>query len=471
MKLFPTTRRDLLAKTGAAMTAAAWSSLPHHAFAQSPTPGGTVRMRKNIEKLGADDLATYKHAIQILQNNSSDPNNPKGYAYWAALHDLYDESIHSGCAHFSEKFFPWHRRYLYDFEVALQNSDPPKTKDVMIPYWDWTTKTTTGVNFPAPFEDPNSPLFDNTRQPVPQPPWNPDQVRKMVRDPDWSAFAGKPDPSNGFGRNPGSVEFGPHNTLHTMISSDMADPSSAVQDPIFWSFHAGIDLCWSRWQHRNLTNSKPQPFVDPDAVLWFQDRSFKVGTTGKTADYFYEYDYDYSSDAPTSVAATEAVVASASINNPAKNVVPFRVSTEKGKDLTMEAATPSPSSTVLRLADVKYFRDRSYRLNLYLHPKSVEISSLNADARKQYFMDVLTLWKAHHDGAAELFVKPTPEQAAHLADGWVVTIQSEAVAQLPAAKTAAAPAGGHAAHTESVAPSGELPPTSALVKSLELQER
>ena len=152
-------------------------------------------------------------------------------------------------------------------------------------------------------------------------------------------------------------------------------------------------------------------------------------------------------------------------------MVPFSVGAEKGKNLTMQPAAAPPSSTVLRLADVKYFRDRSYRLNLYLHPKSVDISSLSADARKEYFMQVLTMWKAHHEGTAELFVKPTPAQAVHLADGWVVTIQSEAVAELPRPATATASSTSHAGHAATVAASGELPPTSALVKSLELQER
>ena len=459
MRLFPPTRRDVLRKLGAATMALATASLaPPRAFAQ-----GTIRKRKNIESLSSDELSVYKHAIQVLKDHSSDPNDPKGYAYWAALHDLFDESIHSGCAHFSEKFFPWHRRYLYDFEVALQNSDPPATKDVMIPYWDWTTKTTSGSNYPAAFEDRASPLFDGTRFTISQPPWDPDDIRTMVREPDWSLFAGKPDASNGFGRNPGSVEFGPHNTLHTNISRDMADPQSAVQDSIFWSFHSGIDLCWSRWQHLHLSDTRPQPFFDSEAVLWFQDRSFTVGSTAKTTDYFYDYDYDYSADGSAGVAATPTVVAQASITGPPRSVIPFAAGPEKDRNMTMEPTKASSSSEVLRLADVKYFGNRSYRLNLYLHPKTVDVTSLDANARQEYLMRTITLWKAHHDGTAEMFVRPTPAQAAHLGEGWVVTIQSEDVVREAAAPTP------HTGHAEAAVPA--LPPTSALVKSLELQER
>jgi hypothetical protein len=453
MVLLPITRRDAL-KTGAAIAVAAASPIaPRHAVAAD-----AVRKRRNIEALSADELSAYKHAIKTVKDRSkADPNDPKGYDYWAALHDMFDESIHSGCTHFSEKFFPWHRRYLFDFEAVLQQSDPAVTANVMIPYWDWTRKPKQGVHFPSAFEEAGSPLFDR-RFNITPPPWDSADVLAMVQDPDWSLFAGKPDPSNLFGNNPGSIESGPHNTLHTNISRHMHDPDTAVQDPIFWSFHAGIDLCWSRWQRLHVPDGQAQSFVDPSAVLWFQDRSFTVGSTAKTSDYSYEYDYDFSGDGPP---AAIVVAASASIASPAKRVTSFAAGAAKGRDLTMSAASP-PASAVLRLADVKVLGDRSYRLNLFLHPKDVDLSSLDADARKAYFMRTLTLWKAHHEGQVELFVKPTPPQAAHLAEGWVVTIQSEDVVRDDVTPGAAAsPAPARAA----------LPATSDLVKSIELQER
>jgi hypothetical protein len=33
-----------------------------------------------------------------------------------------------------ERFLPWHRAYLYEFEQNLQDF----AKDIMVPYWDWT---------------------------------------------------------------------------------------------------------------------------------------------------------------------------------------------------------------------------------------------------------------------------------------------------------------------------------------------
>jgi hypothetical protein len=114
---------------------------------------------------------------------------------------------------------------------------------------------------------------------------------------------------------------------------------------------------------------------------------------------------------------------------------------------------------VLRLAGVKFFHDKSYRLVLYLHPQDVNVASLPPQAADQYRMRVITLWPAHHDGEAEMFVRPTPSQLARLNQGWKLTIQSEAIPDEDGPPTTG------------TAPSTALPATSNLLKTLELQER
>ena len=37
------------------------------------------------------------------------------------------------CQHGWERFLPWHRAYLYEFEQNLQDF----VKDITVPYWDW----------------------------------------------------------------------------------------------------------------------------------------------------------------------------------------------------------------------------------------------------------------------------------------------------------------------------------------------
>jgi hypothetical protein len=109
---------------------------------------------------------------------------------------------------------------------------------------------------------------------------------------------------------------------------------------------------------------------------------------------------------------------------------------------------------------VKVFHDKSYRLVLYLHPKDVNLASLSPQSLDQYRMRVLTLWRAHHDGEMQLFVRPTAAQLTQLNQGWAVTVQSEAV-----------PDEGGTTMTGMGAPSGPLPATPQLIKTLELQER
>jgi hypothetical protein len=461
------TRRSAVAGV-VALTAAAVSQVrPGTARA-----AGAVGKRKNIDALNATELSAYEHAVKIVKDRSAaNQNDPNGYQFWASLHDSFNESIHSGCAHFSEKFFPWHRRYLYDFEQLLQKTDPPVTSQVMIPYWDWS-QPPTGNHFPKAFENSASPLFIRRLNRTP-PPWDANDIHDLIQEQDWNVFAGKPDPSNSFGQNPGSIEFGPHNTLHTNISRAMSDPNTAVQDPIFWSFHAGIDLVWSRWQRLHVSDSNPQPFADPTALIWFRDRSYAVASTAKTSDFSYEYDFDFSVDgpvaAPAVAVAAAAPTAGSGIVSPAKRVVPLKSTgaAEGHAGLEAPGAGSLAQNTVLRLADVKVFDDKSYRLNVYLHPKGANIAhESTAGARPPYLMRVVTVWQAHHPGAVELFIRPSAEQLAQLNQGWVVTVKSEPV---PSAEPSSTP--GTAQPAPQAALGAPLPDASKLVRSIELQER
>ena len=391
--------------------------------------GGVVPLRKNIESLSTTELSVYAHAIQITKDRSkANPNDPEGYDFWEAYHDNFDASHHSGCAHFSEKFFPWHRRYLADFEKLLQATDPPTTSQVMIPYWDWTRQPTTGQHFPGAFDDPNSPLFDARLQITP-PPWSPEELLQLIREHDWNIFAGKPDPSDGFGSNPGSVESGPHNTLHVNISRDMRSPPTAVRDPIFWSFHAGIDLVWSRWQRLFVSDQQPQPFADPSALIRFRDRTFTVASTAKTTDLSYDYDYDFSADQTSARMTIAQAAAAPKILVPPKNVVTLSPVEARGARLTTQSVPArafSPTS-VIRIVGVKVFHDRSYHLNFYLHPKDVDLMSLSDSARAAYSLRTVTLWQAFKEVTVELYVRPNEKQLNQLSQGWVLTILTEPV--------------------------------------------
>ena len=55
------------------------------------------------------------------------PEDRRNYNNQALIHQNH-------CQHGWERFLPWHRAYLYEFEQNLQDFD----RDLMLPYWDWT---------------------------------------------------------------------------------------------------------------------------------------------------------------------------------------------------------------------------------------------------------------------------------------------------------------------------------------------
>jgi Common central domain of tyrosinase len=447
-------RRAFAAGGVAVLTAAAFDQ---RATGQ-PAP---ARLRKNIDTLSNDELAAYEHAISIVKKKSdANASDPEGYLYWANLHDDFN-TPHSGCPHMSEKFFPWHRQHLFDFETVLRKSDPPTTANVTLPYWDWSQPPKDGVHFPKAFENSASPLFVTRRNRTP-PPWDAADLKALVADSDWSAFAGKPDASDGFGQNPGSVEFGPHNTLHGNISRLMGSADTAVLDPIFWSFHAYIDLVWTRWQRLFVTDQKPQPFVDGAAVIWFLERSFPISVTAKTSDYGYAYDYDYSIDGPP---PAPAVAVAGGILSPARNVAALAAVAQAPRAASFRTDTKvgPASKSVIHLTGLRVFRDKTYAVDIYLHPPRVDVASISAEARRPFLVRKVTLWRSpHHEQTAEVFVRLDPAQVGKLNDGWIVTMTTEANV------------GDDEIHEMAMAaPSANfaLPSTSALVGGIEIQER
>jgi len=448
------TRRSIL--IGAtAMAATATMQLSSPVRAQQP------RKRKNIDSLTQGELDAYEQAIQTVKARSNtNPADPTGYRYWADLHNDYDTSVHSGCAHYSEKFLPWHRRHLVDFERVLQQTVPGVTDSVMIPYWDWT-QPPTGTHFPKAFERQASSLFDGRLNLTP-PPWDANDIHGLVQEPDWGVFGGLPDPSDGFGAHPGSLENGPHNTLHSNISRDMKFPRTAALDPIFWSFHSFVDLVWTRWQRLHVPNQGSQSFQDGSAIIWFRDRSYAIDTTAKISDFNYEYDYDYmAADGPVPSPGLTAAAPLASVYSPPRRTVSFTVVTEAGRYLSLRPAQPimSASNAVLRVANVPVFHDRSYRFDFYLHPATIDVSSINAQARRPLLLRTVTQWQSHHDTMVQLLIRISPAQVAQLNNGSVLTISSElALAEEDILTSPESPL-----HT--------LPKTSNLAQQVEIQER
>lgn len=88
---------------------------------------GEIQMRVNIDCMSPLQLKRLRQAVRHLYHLNKWPEDRRSYNNVALIHQNH-------CQHGWERFLPWHRVYMYEFEQALQDHFP----DVTLPYWDWT---------------------------------------------------------------------------------------------------------------------------------------------------------------------------------------------------------------------------------------------------------------------------------------------------------------------------------------------
>ncbi|CEM32668.1 unnamed protein product [Vitrella brassicaformis CCMP3155] len=88
-----------------------------------------VRVRREIRDLSDDERETFIDAIITLHRTPSTLGNFSQYEEFTYIHKLDPWS-----SHHDNRFFPWHRKIVYDFETRLRAIN----KSIAIPYWDWT---------------------------------------------------------------------------------------------------------------------------------------------------------------------------------------------------------------------------------------------------------------------------------------------------------------------------------------------
>ncbi len=371
-----------------------------------------TKERKDINELNNDELADYIHALDILRARSAqNPDDETGYDFQAGLHN---DSFIGPCEHGNDRFFAWHRAHLYYFEQLLQEADPPRTANVCIPYWDWLHYEVDG-RFPKAFANPG--LFKPGRNVNPVPgslgeKLPADTLEIVTEETDWNAFGGFPegDPRGNVGR----LEDGPHNYMHAFyIVGDMGSPRRAAEDPIYFSFHAFIDLLWAEWLRRN---SAPPP-TSPEADLrgFLEKPKHKVRDFQSTTDLGYEYKYTEQLEEafgiivvlPTirrppvrerrELIATQEALAP----QPLPAVFADSMASELRRTSRVEYAFPAPpapiAAAVVRLKDLKVPTRWSYMLRAYVHPKDVPFDKDDADFERRYFVEYVVLWVSHDE--------------------------------------------------------------------------
>ena len=214
-----------------------------------------IRIRLGVHNLSDAQVAAFRSAYQQMMAIGDN----RGYQYFAGLHGVPNWYCwhHQGNARSAQQmqiFLPWHRAYLYNFEMAMRD----RVADVTLPWWDWTLRPPRQSGIPQIFAagqangQPN-PLASFQ---VNLPSTNPPIVRATGRAPgDPNDLPAQADVDDALSRTDWN-DFSDalenvHDGVHGWVSGDMGVVGTAAFDPIFWSHHAMIDRIWWQWQVRN----------------------------------------------------------------------------------------------------------------------------------------------------------------------------------------------------------------------------
>jgi tyrosinase len=206
-----------------------------------------LRTRRNADSLTPDQVTKLRGAWQA----SYGLNDDRGYAYFAGLHGL---PLPIECVHNDTFWLPWHRAYLYYFEMSLRKLDPTVT----LPWWNWGTG-----HMPASFTTPatNNPLVS---APIPPAAQNGGPAQSFRDGP--GALPTNAQINAAIGR-PDFLDFSHelrqlHNSVHVSFAGTMHDPETAAFDPIFWAHHTFVDRAWRLWQLNHSSAQFPASFLN-----------------------------------------------------------------------------------------------------------------------------------------------------------------------------------------------------------------
>ncbi|MEV7414451.1 tyrosinase family protein [Streptomyces sp. NPDC089919] len=236
--------------------------------------------RRNHKHLTRAQKQAFVAAVLELKRNGTYDDLVRTHQRYFVPDD--DDGLRVG--HMTPSFFPWHRRYLLEFENALRALD----SSLSVPYWDWTTDNTPaaalwGEDFLGgtgragdrqvmtgafAYERGNWPIrvgvtdghyltrnLGRPDRPIALP--TAAELQWAVEDPVYDASPWDSTASGGGFRNklegwaaPRSERWRNHNKVHQWIGGHMTGATSP-NDPAFWLHHSFVDLVWDRWQARH----------------------------------------------------------------------------------------------------------------------------------------------------------------------------------------------------------------------------
>ncbi|KAJ1916379.1 hypothetical protein H4219_003825 [Mycoemilia scoparia] len=205
--------------------------------------------RKEIRSLTPTELATFKTVLTDL--------NRVGWTAWFS----YVHTANFGPIHGNSMFFPFHRRFLLDFETVARSFNP----SFVAPYWDSARDyaapqnsqvltsnyiggnggsngcISNGFQSQLTMTYPNSHCLSrryNGNGGTIQTWYSPEYILSLVQS-DTTMARFRPD-----------IEYSIHGAVHLGLGGDFAQTFSP-NDAAFWLHHANIDRLWWLWQNIN----------------------------------------------------------------------------------------------------------------------------------------------------------------------------------------------------------------------------
>ncbi|MFE0464696.1 tyrosinase family protein [Kitasatospora sp. NPDC058965] len=275
-----------------------------------------MAIRKNQATLTAAEKRAFVNAVLELKRRGD-------YDAYVTTHNSFimsDTDRGERTGHRAPSFLPWHRRFLLQFEQALQGIDATVT----LPYWDWTADRTPQAGLWGPDLMGGSGSGDDSRVttgPFAHDGGNwpltvaPDSRDFLTRDLggavgdlptradvdsvlalatyDAAPFNSS---STGFRNNlEGWVGVNLHNRVHVWVGGHMSTGMSP-DDPVFWLHHCFIDRLWAGWQKRHPDQGYlPVKATRNVVALHGTMKPWNDVTPADLLDHtkFYTYDTDY----------------------------------------------------------------------------------------------------------------------------------------------------------------------------------
>jgi tyrosinase len=213
--------------------------------------------RKNVDMLRGPQLAALRRAYTASMALSDD----RGFQHWAGLHGL---PLPMYCQHHTPLFLPWHRAYLYFFELTLKDHEPTAT----LPWWDWTSAVSHRQGLPGAYvTDGDNPLAGGPVNALAQQQGGEGSPERTSRNPDDPARLPTARQVAGLLQLGDFLDFQQqleqvHDYVHVWVGGTMAEIPFAAYDPIFFAHHVMIDRIWRLWQMRHPTAGVPSELLE-----------------------------------------------------------------------------------------------------------------------------------------------------------------------------------------------------------------